>query len=104
MNVPPLLSGIPFVRGRNQRDVSGKLGERLTLEGSGRISRYNQRSRRFGSWLRIPSTAGKYCQNLSRWDPHNLLNEGSSSGMYVSGRTVLFCRPTNIHNLTWLSG
>ena len=58
MTVSALLAWLSFVRGRDYHEISGKRGEKLTLEGSGRISRYNRRS--LGCrmlLLRISSTA-----------------------------------------------
>ena len=43
-------------------------------------------------------------RNTLRESPGDILNEGSFSGICVSGRTVLFWRLTSTHNLIWLSG
>ena len=100
MTVLPAPDWISFTGKCGSYNISGK----SAFVESGRMSRYRTRSAyRVAILLWTTSIAKEYHQKLFAWSPHNILNEGSPSGMCVSGRIVLFWRLTNTHNLNLLS-
>lgn len=77
----------------------------ITFERSGITSRYNRRSVCLAAILfRINSTAKTHQLQNKGINVYYELNDGSFSGMWVSGLTVLFCRLTNTHSRIWFSG